>query len=153
MTTLKSSLSAMDDPRTRRIEIYPKPEDQAQVFYEVMEKAYEKHGWCIYIDEAFHLHKHGKWMQDELEKLLTQGRSLGISMVMGTQRPVWISRFSLSEVSHKISFWCEGRDRKTLRDEFGDGHYNAISHLGKYEFCWTHGLPPSTWVGNLQRLQ
>ena len=49
-----------------------------------------------------------------MERLLTQGRSKGISVVTGMQRPARISRFALSESTHTIAFFLEGRDRKLI---------------------------------------
>jgi DNA helicase HerA-like ATPase len=56
-------------------------------------------GWGAYLDEAY------MWSQSAkagpgLTGLLTRGRSRGISTVVSTQRPRWVSRFVVSEAQH-----------------------------------------------------
>lgn len=142
-----------------RIEIFPSYDAQYETFSAVLDRAYRQSldkksgGWTICVDEGFEF-KRLKLMGD-LEKIVTQGRSLGMTMVTCAQRPVWLSRFILSEPKHKISFSAEGRDMKVLRECVGEGHYRAMQELQEFEFAWTYGPPGSrrTWKGNLQDLQ
>lgn len=160
-TTLRSSLSAMEDGRVERLEVAPPPGDirspeaaeMAEVFYQVMDRAEHRHkgGWTIYVDEAKVFAELG--LMGNLEHLATQGRSKRISLVVGSQRPTWISRYLLSEPSHHISFWHDGRDRKTLRECVSESHYEALGRVQRHQFAWTSDMPPRTWVGNLQDLQ
>ncbi len=117
-----------------------------------MDKAYKQGGWTIFVDEGFELRRLG--LQKIHEKLLTQGRSKGISVVTGVQRPSYVSRFTFSESSHVLSFRHEGRDVKVMKDAYGETHANAVAGLDKkaYEFAWTD-VANGTWVGNLQALQ
>lgn len=144
----------MDDTRYKRIEIFPDENDRAlqyDVFSAVLEKAYEKGGWTECIDEGYEFKKLG--LMDTLERHATQGRSKNISLVTCTQRPVWISRFLLSEPSHHISFWCDGRDRLTLGECVSRGHRDAVSDIDeRYKFVWTYGQPPKSWSGKAQDL-
>src|ERR1700751_1976769 len=159
--TLRTSLSAMDDGRVERLGVAPPPGDarsaqaaeMAETFYQVMQRAEHKHkgGWTLYVDEGKAFDELG--LMDELEPLATQGRSKRISLVFGTQRPTWISRYLISEPSHHISFWHDGLDRKRLRECVAQCHYDAISRVGPHQFAWTSGMPPRTWVGSLQDLQ
>jgi hypothetical protein len=149
--SLKSSLSALEDTRVERIEIAPKLEDQQEVFYRVLKRAEEQKGWTIYIDEGKRFDELG--LMPELEHLATQARSLKISLAVGTQRPAWVSRYLLSEPSHHISGYHDGRDRKTLRDCVSESHYEALGRLQRFQFAWTSDMPPRTWVGSLQDLQ
>lgn len=159
--TLRSSLSAMDDGRVERLELAPTPgaarsresAEMAEIFYQVMQRAEYKHkgGWTLYVDEGKAFDEMG--LMPELEHLATQGRSKGMSLVVGTQRPTWISRYVISEPSHHISFWHDGRDRKTLRECVSESHYDALCRVGEYQFVWTSGMPPRSWVGSLQDLQ
>ncbi len=146
--TLRSSLNGMEDGRVERLEIAPPPEEQGEIFYQALKRAEEHKGWTLYIDEGKRFDELG--LMPELEHLATQGRSMRISVVTGTQRPTWISRYLVSEPSHHISFWHDGRDRKTLRECVSESHYEAMSRVGPHQFAWTSGMPPRTWVGSLQ---
>ena len=70
-------------------------------------------GWTFVMDEVFYL-DHVLKLRDKVEMLFTQGRSLGISLVGGVQRPAWVSRFTMSEASHIFSFRVEGGDTKRV---------------------------------------
>ena len=141
----------MSDQRVGRLEVVPEYEDQSTTMEAVMDKAYKQGGWTIFVDEGFELRRLG--LQKIHEKLLTQGRSKGISVVTGVQRPSYVSRFTFSESSHVLSFRHEGRDVKVMKDAYGETHANAVAGLNKkeYEFAWTD-VANGTWVGNLQAL-
>lgn len=62
---------------------------QADAFREAMEEVFEAGNWCCYFDEVAYQSNNLK-LATELETLWMQGRSLGISMVAATQRPVQI---------------------------------------------------------------
>jgi hypothetical protein len=150
--TESAALAAMSDQRYGRIEVVPEYEAQSETMEAVMDKAYKQGGWTIFVDEGFELRRLG--LQKFHEKLLTQGRSKGISVVTGVQRPSYVSRFTFSESSHVLSFRHEGRDVKVMKDAYGETHANAVAGLDKkkYEFAWTD-VANGTWVGNLQALQ
>lgn len=60
---------------------------QAEAFATALEEVFEAGNWCLYFDEVAYLTKNLR-LSTELETLWMQGRSLGISMVAATQRPV-----------------------------------------------------------------
>lgn len=67
----------------------------------------------LYVDEGYMLPYDGK--SDAFNAILTQGRSLNIPTIVLSQRPVWLSRFVLTEASFLQVFWLNDvRDRKTL---------------------------------------
>ena len=79
-----------------------------------------RHGrWTVAIDEGFAAEKLGlgQW----IERSLTQGRSKGLTLVYGQQRPVsppgtMVSRFALSQATHVFCFRVEGRDAATIAE-------------------------------------
>jgi len=141
----------MSDQRVGRLEVAPEYDEQASTIEAVLEKAYRQGGWTIAIDEGFELTRLG--LIKTHQKLLTQGRSKGISVVTGVQRPSYVSRWTFSESSHVISFRHEGRDIKTMKDAYGETHANAVAGLDKrkFQFAWT-SVSEGTWTGNLQDL-
>lgn len=60
--------------------------------------AHYRHGrdLPIYVDEAYLAHVSGR-AGPGLISLLTRGRSRGITTILATQRPVWLSRFAWTE--------------------------------------------------------
>ncbi len=146
-----AALQAMSDQRIKRIEVIPEYDEQAPIFEAVLDKAYKQGGWSVFVDEGFELRRLGLVKQHE--KLLTQGRSKGISVVTGVQRPSYVSRFTFSESRHVLSFHHEGRDVKVMRDAFGEQHAAAVAGLddASHQFAWSYG--GKTWVGRLQDLQ
>jgi hypothetical protein len=71
-------------------------------------------GVDAYIDEVYSFHSGGRSFKG-LHALLSRGRSKGISTLMSTQRPVFLSRFALTEAQHLYIFsLVHDDDRKTL---------------------------------------
>jgi hypothetical protein len=73
-------------------------------------------GAFTYYDEIYSWHNHGKPGQHFVGNL-TRGRSKGITILMGAQRPGWLSRFCLTE-SKKFYVYhlVDNRDRKALAE-------------------------------------
>lgn len=67
----------------------------------------------LYVDEGYMLPYDGK--SDALNAILTQGRSLRVPTIILSQRPVWLSRFVITEADFFQVFWLnDTRDRITL---------------------------------------
>ena len=88
-------------------------------------------GHCIIvIDELYMLHKNGR-AGTGLSGALTRGRSKGHSLYGATQRPSWISRFCISEMSHYYIFrLMEVDDRK----RFSHVGYDKNKMLDRYHY-------------------
>lgn len=143
----------MQNLRWKRLEIAAIDEDDRknqELIYDALNTAYHQGGWCVAVDEGFHVDRLG--LRPTIEGLMTRGRSLGISMINGAQRPVHLSRFVLSESSHAISFPAEGRDRTVLKEAFGVQHALAVEALRRYQMAWTSINDGMTWTGFLQDL-
>lgn len=151
----------MDSPRNRKLVLYPSPGSvrvQQEEIALALERVWQHGGWTVYIDELFYVTKMlGLGLM--VERLLTQGRSKGISVVCGMQRPTGITRYAISESTHVVSFFLEGRDRKVLGEAGASIVADAGETLGKYEFAWFYrperasGQPERMlWTGKLQDL-
>ncbi|MCI0558350.1 MAG: type IV secretory system conjugative DNA transfer family protein [Nitrososphaera sp.] len=70
----------------------------------------------VVIDELYPFHSGGR-AGPGLTALLTRGRSRGITVLMGSQRPAWVSRFVFTEAKH---YWIykliDRQDRKRLAE-------------------------------------
>lgn len=95
------------------------------------------HETVAYIDEIFQFHK-GSRHGPGLMSLLTRGRSRGISTIMSSQRPSFLSRFCVTESQHFFVFrLIDYKDKQRLGDvipnfqdreepeDFGFWYYNV----------------------------
>lgn len=80
------------------------------------------HHWLYYknsvavVDEAYMFHTSGR-AGPGMIALYTRGRSSGITTIMATQRPAWISGFAISESQRYYAFYLEKKqDKKNLKE-------------------------------------
>jgi hypothetical protein len=145
--------SALKDVQVNRIEVAPPRMDKAlqrQMAAHAMETAWRQGGWTLDLDELLYLDRLG--LLDEYEQLYTQGRSLKLTLLAGMQRPVQISRFTLSQSRHVISFGMEGRDvNMTLAPATSPRMKDVVPSLDgdAYEFAWYERRSRRIWVGRL----
>lgn len=76
---------------------------QRAVFADAMAAIYRAGGWCTVFDEVVYMARFLR-LERELEFLLQQGRSSGISVVASTQRPAFIPLAFYDQSSHVIVF-------------------------------------------------
>lgn len=92
----------------------------------------------VYVDEAYQWHVSGR-AGAGLTGILTRGRSMGISTLIATQRPSWISRFCFSEAQkffiYKLS---DKRDRKTISEHIPD--FSADISIPKFKFWYYNNV-------------
>lgn len=95
-------------------------EGQREAFREALVDIFATGNWCVYADEIRYLSQY-LGLQTELETLWLQGRSLGISMVSGTQRPVSIPHLAF-DADH-LFLWraTDRRDVVTMSEYTGTG--------------------------------
>ncbi len=115
--------------------LQPARERQQWEGWQLCEKAYKEGSWTVVIDELWHA-EHKLGLGSQIDMLLTQGRSKGISMVCGAQRPAQISRFVLSQCTHLFAFRCEGRDILTVAESTTPRVKEVFPKLGKYEYLY-----------------
>lgn len=74
----------------------------------------------VYIDEGYMLPE--KSRSPAFVALLTQGRSLKTPVIILSQRPVWLSRFVITESEFIQTYWLnDKRDRDTLKAVIPNG--------------------------------
>jgi hypothetical protein len=79
-----------------------KPE-QARVFREALTSIFRQGGWMVYADELRYLTEF-LGLREELELLWQQGRSLGVSVVGGVQRPRHVPLMAYDQATHLFFF-------------------------------------------------
>jgi hypothetical protein len=95
---------------------------QKVTFQEALTRIYEQGSWCVYFDELDYICNVLK-LSPLVELLWRQGRSLGVSVVGGTQRPAFIPLLAYDQASHLFI----GRDN----DEVNARRYASIAGGGK----------------------
>lgn len=127
--------SALDDLYETRILLTPKHSYQQREAYEMLERVWEQGGWTVVIDELWYVEKLLK-LGPLVERLLTQGRSKNISVIVGMQRPAQISRFAISQCTHLFSFRVEGRDLQTIKEATTPRIVEPVMNLAKHRFVY-----------------
>lgn len=102
---------------------------------ELLQQHYEQcRNVTAYIDEVYQFHIAGK-AGPGLLALLTRGRSRGITTVMSTQRPAWLSRFCLTESQRFYIFnLADRRDWKTIAEVVP--HFDEMGKPPRYHFYY-----------------
>ena len=143
--------NAMQGVYAEKLLIEPDYESQANVLASVFDLAWRQGRWTLIIDETFYVQRE-LGLEHSITKLLTQGRSKRLSIVTGMQRPAWVTRFALSEVSHVFTFGLERRDAKILADSSTERFIDIAPNLGQYEFAHFHRPTRTVAVGNANDL-
>lgn len=114
-------------------------EDQAEKFRHVLVQVFEEGGWCLYGDEIRYL-SDNLGLRIPIETLYLQGRSLGVSMVVSTQRPVSIPVIAFESATHLFLFRMTDRANIQRASEFGGADIDLIRYtlprLPRYEVLY-----------------
>ena len=104
--------------------------------WNALDTAWKQGGWTIYLDEEYYIEQQ-LGLDEKVIQLLTQGRSNNITMIVGMQRPAWVSRFNLSEPTHIICGRLgDERDMSIVKSVIGSQYLEAIKELPRYKFVW-----------------
>lgn len=115
---------------------------QQEKFAEALDDLYWSGAWAPYVDEAWYIDVY-LGLRKKLNLLLGAGRSGGVSMVMGTQRPVNVTRSMFSESTH-LFLWrlTDMSDRKRLLEISGgvDKRFimHAVAKLSKHDVFYVN---------------
>ena len=91
-------------------------------------------GHFLYIDEAYQWHVAGR-AGAGLTGILTRGRSKGITTLLSTQRPAWLSRFCFTEAQKMYIYRLnDKRDAKTIGEYVPDFAEKPIAK--RYEWYY-----------------
>jgi hypothetical protein len=142
---------------SQRIALWPtfrRPEDivnQQAAIDRALREMFTAGGWCVFADELYYL-CHTLRLTKLLEVYWTQGRSVHLSLVGGTQRPAHVPLFAYDQATHL--FFYRDNDEANLRRVGGLGGISAqevrdaVMQLPKY-----HALYVNTRDGELMITQ
>ncbi|MFD7908343.1 hypothetical protein ACFV4G_39645 [Kitasatospora sp. NPDC059747] len=106
--------------KSQRVVLWPlfrRPEDMAnqqQQIDRALREMFTQGGWTVFADELFYL-CHMLRLTKLLETYWTQGRSIGLSLVGGTQRPFHVPLFAYSQATHLFAWKInDERDLKRI---------------------------------------
>lgn len=143
--------AALDDIHSSRLLLVPTYSHQMREGYDMLERVWEQGNWTVVIDELWYAEKRLK-LSLEVERLLTQGRSKGISVIVGMQRPAQVSRFAISQCTHLFSFRVEGRDLQTMKEATSPRIVEPIDQLRKHQFVYYNRSSRTVAIGNARML-
>lgn len=112
---------------------------QTAVFRDAMERIYLEHGWTVAIDELW-VFTELLHLETEVKTYLFQARSLGISLLAATQRPVDVP-LALYDQSTHLFFWRDN-DEANLRRLAGiswlsgDMIRRTVANLEQYQVLY-----------------
>jgi energy-coupling factor transporter ATP-binding protein EcfA2 len=114
---------------------------QRAVFDHAFSAIYREGGWTVALDELWYFSQVLK-MEDWVERYLSQARSLGISLLIGTQRPADIPLMVYDQSTH-LMFWRDN-DETNLKRLSGIGYRSAnlirgiVSNLERYQVLYVN---------------
>lgn len=119
--------------------------------HRLIAKVFKQGGWTVVFDERW-LAENILGLQSGIEMLETQGRSKGISVVSGMQRPVDVSRQALAQATHIVSFAGDTRDGDTIGKATTKPYGQAVMALKEHDFAYYHRVSGRIMRGNSQGL-
>lgn len=142
----------MDHWDAERLLLEPKLSQQAKEVWQALKNVWVHGGWTLAVDELWYIEKR-LGLREPVENLLTQGRSKKITVMVGMQRPAWVSRFGIAEATHVFSFRTEGRDTKTLAESTTPKIALALESLQGHDFVYFNRAKRLIATGNALRLE
>lgn len=123
-------------PDARRLD---SAEHQKVEFQKAMADIYRQGGWSVYFDELWVMAQQLK-LSPEVRTYLMQGRSLGVTTIIASQRPAWIPLEVYDQSTHL--FFCRDNDETNLKRISGVGFLSSrqiketIPQLKRHQFLY-----------------
>ena len=133
-----------------RILLMPEYRAQAREGADLLERIWQQGSWCVVIDENWYAERLG--LEPWITRLLTQGRSERITVVVGMQRPVDVSRFGISQAQHVFAFKGDGRDAETIAKAVDDRLLPIMRGLSGHDFGYYYAPRQLVATGNARTL-
>lgn len=128
-------------PDTKGLTIRETYRKQRDVFKHALDTIFRERNWCVVFDEQHYMCKQ-LGLDVENAMLLQQGRSSGLSVVNGTQRPSWVPVVTYSSATHAMIYRTTYRDDLRRLSELGgvdmrDMQSNLLT-LAKHDFIYVN---------------
>lgn len=91
-----------------------------EIFREALHEMFVDEGWCVFVDEVRYIAK-DLGLHRELNQYWLQGRSIDLSIIAATQRPVWVPPEMYNQATH-LFLWraSDRRDLSRIQDISGN---------------------------------
>lgn len=144
---LKEFPRYFDETQHTHIAVWPKLDsmgkqgNQRAAIGHALQQMFKQGRWCINADEVSYI-GNDLHLEPHLKLIWQQGRSLDLSLVAGTQRPVNVPLFIYDQSTHL--FFFKDNDEANLRRIGGIGWLNArliretVARLPRYYFLYTN---------------
>lgn len=144
----------IEDINYTKFLIEPAYEHMMREFHDLLEVVYRKHGnWTVLLDDLPALQKLGPPLHSrkssQIDRLLTMGRSKGISIITAMQLPVDATSYAIGEARITISFMLSPSHSKVLKEKTSDLMAEVVSTLGDHEFAVFDRRTRAVWRGIL----
>lgn len=127
---------------------------QGEAFRKALIGIFSTGGWCIYADEIRYLTETLK-LDKELNTLWLQGRSLWVTIVASTQRPVSIPLNAFEQATHSFLFRTTGKEDRIRSAEYQGGNqpvvYETLMRLPHHEFLYVNKITDITKRSMVER--
>jgi hypothetical protein len=130
--------------------LQPDHDDERRTCEEALTLAYRERGWTVCGDEMYYLTM--MKLERPINRILTQGRSLGVTFVGCAQRAPWVTRFFLSQSMHCFFFASEGRDIKILSEATTPRIAPYMEQLERYQCVYFNRVDRSIEVVDANHL-
>lgn len=127
------------------------PRDVRPIFMAALDEIMEEGNWTLYLDEASYMVSSLK-LRTSMDEFFTQSRSNGITLLAGSQRPVWVSRSMLSQHCWVCCFRIgDADDARRAGEVLGDRErYTPILlSLGPHQFLLADTIGDNAIVSEL----
>lgn len=142
-------------PDVRRLILWPKwssPQDdssQKRVFHHALMAIFKAGSWCVFADDTQYLGEH-MGLRRDLNAMWLNARSIGVSLMAATQRPVWVPREMWANSTHLYIFGTRnGDDLRSLGSLAGLDAKEAravVGSLPKYHALYINLREPERTV-------
>jgi DNA helicase HerA-like ATPase len=150
--------SGIDDTRYSRFLLAPplgkfprQYEHQIREGHALVARVWKQGHWTVVFDERWYCEKF-LGLEAGINMLETQGRSKGLTIVSGIQRPVEVSRFALSQAGHVFMFRGDNRDADTLGRATTRDIRTVVEGLTGHDFAYWHTRSRTIMRGNTRAL-
>lgn len=136
--------------RGRADTIQSQRDRQREVFGEALNRAFRQGGWTLYLDELRYLTDY-LGLAREVEMLWQQGRSEGVTVIGGVQRPRHVPLLAYDQATHLFLFHNGDRSALDRLGEIGGGIEadrvrGAVAALDFHEVLYVNTVPPGRMV-------
>jgi hypothetical protein len=121
------------------------------VFSEALSRAFWQTGWTVLIDELEYINRDLK-IDSPVNRLLRQGRSQGNSMVVGTQRPRYVTLHAYEQATHLFMWRQADLSNITRASELAGVNRAAVlevlPHLSHHDALYVNTITGDMFVTN-----